>query len=100
MNKEVDPILFSTMLGRVIEDIVYRQLEDLQRQGNISDKGLEWLRDVSSATDKEGKPKQPINFERIDQDLRILIDLKEEFDKQYGLDDSSNDFGVDAGPSA
>lgn len=100
MNKEVDPILLSTMLGRVIEDIVYRQLEDLQRQGNISDKGLEWLRDVSSPTDKEGKPKQPINFERIDQDLRVLIDLKEQFDKQYGLDDSSNDFGVDAGPSA
>lgn len=100
MNKEVDPILLSTMLGRAIEDIVYRQLEDLQRQGNISDKGLEWLRDVSSITDKEGNPKQPMNFERIDRDLRVLIDLKEQFDKQYGLDDSSNDFGVDAGPSA
>lgn len=90
MDGEVDLILISSMIGRAIEDLVYRQLEDLQKQGRISEEGLAWLQNVSSITDDNGNPKQPLNFDRINQDIDVLISLKQQLDEQLGLDARDN----------
>ena len=100
MEQEVDLLLVSAMLGRAIEDIVYRQLEDLQRQGTISEEATKWIREVSSFTNKVGEPQIPLNFDRIDKDLMVLVQLKQQLDRQLGIDSSDDGLDVVAGPSA
>lgn len=99
MEKELDLVLYSSMIGRAIEDIVYRQLEDLQRQGTLSEEGLKWLRNISSPVDENGNQQIPINFDRIDKDLRVLIQIKEQLDKYLGIDTSYDEDDVKTGPS-
>ena len=100
MEQDIDLILLSSVMGRMIEDVVYRQLEDLQRQGTITDEALKWLRSVSSFVDENGNPQQPINFDRIDGDLRVFISLKEQLDRYLGIDmPISSEDEVNSGPS-
>ena len=88
MKGNIDLILVSAMIGRAIEDLIYRQMEDLQRRGTIGDEALNWLRSVSSFKDENGAPQNPLNFDRINEDLRILISLKEQIDKEIKIDSS------------
>lgn len=85
MNEEIDLVFVSAMLGRAIEDLVFRQIEEVEREGALTDAGKKALEEMRSSIDFEGNPKDPMNYGRIDADIKVLANLKESIDKQLGL---------------
>ena len=85
MTEDIDLFFISTMLGRAIEDLVFRQMEEVEREGALSDVGKKALEEMRGNVDFEGNPKDPMNYGRIDADIKVLDNLKESIDKQLGL---------------
>lgn len=85
MNEEIDLVFISAMLGRAIEDLVFRQIEEAEREGALTDVGKKALEEMRGSVDFEGNPKDPMNYGRIDADIKVLANLKESIDKQLGL---------------
>lgn len=85
MNEEIDLIFVSAMLGRAVEDLVFHQMEELEREGALTDTGKKTLEEMRGSVDFEGNLKNPMNYGRIDADIKVLANLKESIDKQLGL---------------
>ena len=85
MNEEIDLVFVSAMIGRAIEDLVFRQIEEVERENALTDIGTKALEEMRSPVDFEGNPKDPMNYGRIDADIKVLANLKESIDKQLGL---------------
>lgn len=85
MNEEIDLVFVSAMIGRAIEDLVFRQIEEVERENALTDIGKKALEEMRSPVDFEGNPKDPMNYGRIDADIKVLANLKESIDKQLGL---------------
>lgn len=85
MAEEIDLVFVSAMIGRAIEDLVFRQMEEVEREGALTDVGKKALEEMRSFVDFEGKHKDPLGYARINSDIQILANLKESIDKQVGI---------------
>jgi len=85
-TKEVDLFFISSMLGRAIEDLIYRQIEEKQRHEDIGPEAAAWMSEVSSLVNGDKKQtSRIINYDTINQDITIFISLKEQIDKVLGI---------------
>lgn len=84
-TKEVDLFFVSSMLGRAIEDLIYRQIEEKQRHEDIGPEAAAWLSEVSSLVNDEKQTSRTINYDTINQDITIFISLKEQIDRVLGI---------------
>lgn len=90
--KEVDLFFVSSMLGRAIEDLIYKQIEEKQRHGDIGPEAAAWLSEVSSLTNDNKKQKSRIiNYDTINQDITVFISLKEQIDKILGITEEESE---------
>ena len=85
MTDNIDLTFISGMLARAIEDLVYRQLEEVERNNGLTEAGIEFIKEMRSTTDYEGNPKEPVSYIRIDKDIKVLANLKETIDKELGI---------------